>query len=87
MKCDISKDLKVTRSGLHIIVPLIKKHYYSHPQYQTIDFVFIDTTKIELSQFKLKVNVMRDTPWTYDLSQKIHNADLSYLFFLAGQHL
>ena len=30
---------------------------------------------------------MKEFDWTYDIAQKIHKSDLSYLYLLAGVHL
>ena len=56
MVSQISPQLKATRSNSHLVIPLIRNHYYSHPQYHTIDFCFLDLTRLQFESFKLKVN-------------------------------
>lgn len=86
-KCEIFPLIRATRSNSHIVIPLVRNHIYSHPQYQTVDFVFLDLTRMALEPFRLKVNVQRDSEWTYDIAQKIHESDLTYLFVLQGFYL
>jgi hypothetical protein len=41
--CEIHRDIKVSKEGLFIVIPLVKKHLFGNPEYNLVDFVTINT--------------------------------------------
>lgn len=58
-----------------------------NPQFLRVEFIFFDLFKLDLEKFALKVNIQKDTEWTYDLCEKIKEQHLTYLYFLQGFQL
>ena len=56
-ECEVSSLIKANRSESHLVIPLIKKHLYLHPQFMRLEFIFFDIFRLELEEFALKVNI------------------------------
>lgn len=84
LQCEISDQIKVTKSESHLVIPLLKKHVYLNPQFTRLEFVFFDLYTLELENFSLKINTQKDIEWCYDLCEKIKDRHLTYLYFLTG---
>ena len=55
--CQISHDIKMSKESHLIAIPLIKEHLFGSGQYKTIEFVFFDTTNLNLAPNKLQINI------------------------------
>ena len=66
--CEISPNIKTSKENHLVAIPLLKEHVLGSEKFRTIEFAFFDTTKLSLTHNKLRINVLSELSWDYDLT-------------------
>ena len=66
--CEISPNIKSSKENHLVAIPLLKQHILESEKFSTVEFAFLDTTSLQLTHNKLRINVLAELSWDYDLT-------------------
>ena len=82
-------DVKRSKDGDSLVIPLVKKHCNGVALFQSIDFVLLDCDQLSIGQNKVSVTVSDADldNWQYDVTQTLTKLDnfRPYLIFMDSQ--
>jgi len=63
------QNIKMSKEGHLMIIPLVKKNLFGSAEYGTIEFATFDTTTLSARPRKLQLNYHTKIDWSYDVTQ------------------
>jgi hypothetical protein len=82
-------NIKLSKEGHLLIVPMLKYNLFGSSEYGTIDFLIFDTTTLSAQPKKLQINYHTKISWSYDVTQQLtlRHDFLPFIYFLNGPML
>jgi len=53
----IDKNLKASKDGLFIVIPIVKTHLFGNAEFDTVDFCHLNAQTLQLHEYKYRTNI------------------------------
>lgn len=82
-------NIKLSKEGHLLIIPMIKYNLFGSSEYGTIEFLIFDSTTLTEHPKKLQINYHTKISWSYDVSPQLtlRQDFLPFIYFLNGPML